>query len=148
MNEIANGKDTKTDREINEQKETRELASHLVGLHMDTERSEAVLGGFKEHLLERRPFHAKAIIEGMDREVRGRNANGKDIRESQERSQRGADIRELASHLVGLHMDTERSEAVLEGFKRYLRERYPLFARSLILEIDRAVSEYNAKPAE
>ena len=77
MNEIANGKDARTGRGLNEQKETRELASHLVGLHMDTERSEAVLGGFKEHLLVRRPFHAEAIIEGIDREVRGRDAKRK-----------------------------------------------------------------------
>ena len=33
---------------------------------------------------------------------------------------KSADMRELASHLVELHMDTKKSEEVLRSFKRYL----------------------------
>ena len=48
-------------------------------------------------------------------------------------------LRVLAFRLVQLHMDTERSELLLGGFKEYLRGRFPLVAPVLIREIDRQV---------
>ena len=69
MNEIMNGKDTKTDRELFERKGMRELAFYLVELHMDTQRSEAVPGAYKKHLRRSEPILGEALIEEIDRAI-------------------------------------------------------------------------------
>ena len=52
-------------------------------------------------------------------------------------------LRVLAFRLVELHMDTQRSELLLGGFKECIfGGRFPLVAPVLIREIDRQVSRY------
>ena len=57
-------------------------------------------------------------------------------------------MRELASHLVELHMDTQRSEAVLGALKRYFRRSEPIMGEALIEEMDMAIADYKAEPTE
>ena len=56
--------------------------------------------------------------------------------------------KELAAHVVELHMDTRRSEAVPRAFKNYLRRSDSLIGPILIEEMDRAMTDYKAESAE
>ena len=56
--------------------------------------------------------------------------------------------KELAAHVVELHMNTRRSEAVLGAFKNCIRRCDPLTGSILIEEIDRAMTDYKAEPTE
>ena len=58
------------------------------------------------------------------------------------------ELRYFAFWVVGLHMDTERSELQMGGFKEYLRRRFPLFAPFLIREIDRQLVLQAPEPTE
>ena len=61
---------------------------------------------------------------------------------------KSADMRELASHLVELHMDTKRSEEVLRSFKRHFRRSEPIMGEALIEEMGLAIADYKAEPTE
>ena len=56
--------------------------------------------------------------------------------------------KELAGHLVELHMDTQRSEAVPGAYKNHLRQSEPIMGEALIEEMDLAIADYKAEPTE
>ena len=57
-------------------------------------------------------------------------------------------MRVFAFRVVDLHMDTERSELLMGGFKEFLRGSFPLFAPFLIREIDRQLVLQAPEPTE
>ena len=69
MNDITNGKDTKTDRELFERGDMQELAYYLVDLHMDVFRREKILDDFKRFFWLRYPLQAPVLVEEIDRAV-------------------------------------------------------------------------------
>ena len=65
MSNIRNKKET--DRRLFERADMRELAAHPVEVHMDTKRSEVVLGALKRHFRRREPLMGSILIEEIDR---------------------------------------------------------------------------------
>ena len=57
-------------------------------------------------------------------------------------------LRVLAFRLLELHMDTQRSEAVLGALKRHFRRSEPIMGEALIEEMDLAIADYKAEPTE
>ena len=67
MNDITKKQDIQIDAMLVEA--AREFAFRVVQLHMDTKRSELLLGGFKEYLRRRFPLAAPVLIREIDRQV-------------------------------------------------------------------------------
>ena len=67
MNDITKKQDIQIDAMLVEA--AREFAFRVVQLHMDTKRSELLLGGFKEYLRRRFLLAAPVLIREIDRQV-------------------------------------------------------------------------------
>ena len=67
MNDITKKQDIQIDAMLVEA--AREFAFRVVQLHMDTKRSELLLGGFKEYLRRHFPLAAPVLIREIDRQV-------------------------------------------------------------------------------